>query len=792
MKISLNWLRRYLEIDWSVEEIAERLTLAGLEVEDIEEIKPAFTQVQVGRVLSTQTHPKADRLRLAEVDLGDRRETVVCGAANCRPGITVAYAGLGAQLAGGLEIKRAHIRGVESCGMLCSEQELGLVESADGILELPMLTLGTPLEEALPIRDTILDLGITPNRGDWLGHLGVARELAALAGLPLKRPEIKLPPQVEGEAIPVQIEAPERCGRYIARVIRGLKVGPSPFWMQQLLRSVGVRPINNLVDVTNFVLFEYGQPLHAFDLNQLKGRSVSVRCAAEGEQICTLDGEKRRLGPEDLLICDGERPIAIAGVMGGENTEVQEESSTILLEAAWFRPSSVRMTARRLGLKSESSHRFERFVDPDCTLEAANRALQLFAELSAPGSRPEMVSAYSDARGALPSSPLIEFHPQDTERLLGVDWSPERQAKALRALGFKLEQAGGSWSVGVPSWRGDMAESADVVEEIARYIGYAEIPTPEPRVSARSSEGGHAQYRRLQGLRRFLQDRGLHQALNYSFLAPDFQAHFSQEPALRLKNPLNEEQGALRRLLVPGLVSNLSHNQRHGEGDVALYELGQTFLPEEEGHREIKSLGILLAGRLDFHWSGSTRTADFFDLKGLIEDLCHSMGHRPSFQRAEECSWLHPGASALVTLAARPLGVMGLLHPGLTRSLNLQGEIYLAELDLSPLIGEAAPLRSFEDFVRLPAAQRDLALKLPRSVEAGQVLSAIEELSLEEIDRVEIFDVYRGGSLEADKKSLGISLIYRGQTQTLTEEELSQAHSQVLKHLVHSLGAALR
>lgn len=797
MKISLNWLRRYVDVDWDADAIARRLTLVGLEVDGVHRIEADFTGVRVGKVRAVRPHPGADRLQIAQVDTGDAVLDVVCGAPNCRAGLTVAYAGLGARLPGGFKIKKAKIRGEVSLGMLCSEDELGLSAAAEGILELPdELPAGQPLEQALPLEDVVFDLGITANRGDCLSHLGVARELAALAGVPLKWPDTTLSSTTPGEAVPVTIADPDRCARYVGRVVRGLGVGPSPLWMQRLLIAVGVRPINNLVDVTNFVLFEYGQPLHAFDLRDLEGPAIVVRTAEPGERMTTLDDVERTLTADDLVICDAARPVALAGVMGGQDSEVKDDTRDVLLESAWFEPTTVRLTSRRLGLRSESSHRFERSVDPERTVEAANRALHLMCALSAPGTSPQVVEALTDARPRVVARPQVAYDPAHCTRLLGVELPVERQREALERLGFALEgPAAGPWTVQTPSWRNDVHEAADLVEEVARYVGYAIIPTPPPRVTARTgTDAGYTRSRRLRRAREFLNGRGFHQALNYSFLGKALQAHFAAEAPLELLNPLSEDQRALRMLLAPRLVENAAHNLRHGAEGVRLFEVGRVFLPRGERVQpgEVERLGLVWAGPATDHWQGGPRAVDFFDLKGLLVDLCVMLGRPPPDLAPAERAWLHPGAAAAVHLEGAPLGVVGELHPRLARTLDLGARLFVAELDLEPLVGHSAPAPRFVDFGRFPAVTRDLALRLPRSVLAAQVLSSIEDLALGYVDSVRVFDVYEGGSLGADERSLGLRVTYRASDRTLTDDDVSAAHGRLVDHLRDAFSAQLR
>ena len=517
MKISVNWLRRYVEVDWDAAEIARRLTLSGLEVEDLEPRTVSLPGVVVGRVLETWRHPNADKLQLARVDTGAEHLTVVCGAPNCRSGLTVALAIPGAQLPGGLEIRKAKIRGEESSGMLCSERELGLSTQSDGILELDSnLSLGCDLAAALRLDDHVLHTSPTANRGDLLSHVGVAREVAALAGAALRLPETEIGALSGTEAVAVTIEDAERCARYVGRIVRGLRVGQSPLWMRRLLESVGVRSINNLVDVTNFVLMEVGQPLHAFDLRDLRGPSVRVRRAAAGERMPTLDRVERVFTTEDLLICDSERPVALAGIMGGLDSEVKDDTTDLFLESAWFLPTGVRATSRRLGLRSESSHRFERGVDHEWTGKSADRAVRLLLELSAPGSSPTASAVATDIIARDVGRAVIAYRPRQAERLLGTPIDAATQRVALARLGFETdiesaEGADGRWKVRVPAWRSDLSEPADLVEEVARFVGFDTIPTPPARLTFARGEG-LARDHRLRGVRRMLADRGFHQA----------------------------------------------------------------------------------------------------------------------------------------------------------------------------------------------------------------------------------------------------------------------------------------
>lgn len=800
MKISVNWLRRHVEVDWDAAEIARRLTLSGLEVEEVEARTVALPGVVVARVLEAWRHPNADKLQLARVDTGREVLNVVCGAPNCRTGLTVALATPGALLPGGFEIKKAKIRGEESFGMLCSERELGLSSASEGIIELDDgLALGTDLAIALDLDDHVLHTSPTANRGDLLSHVGVAREVAAAAGVGLRLPEWEIPVVGGEDCVPVTISDAERCARYVGRVIRGLRVGQSPLWMRRLLESVGVRAINNLVDATNFVLMELGQPLHAFDLRDVRGPSIHVRRAAAGERMSTLDDVERTFTSDDLLICDGERPVALAGIMGGLDSEVKGDTTDLFLESAWFLPTGVRATSRRLGLRSESSQRFERGVDAQWTRRAADRAVRLLVELSAPGSTPTASAAVSDVVARDVPRAVVSYRPAAAERLLGTPVDAATQRVALGRLGFETEvapaEAGAAeWQVRVPGWRSDVAEGADLVEEVTRFIGLDAIPTPPARLTfARGL--GLARERRIRNVRRTLAVEGFHQALNYPFMSAELLAHFDDRAPLTLQNPLTEDLRVMRTWMAPRLVANAAHNERHGAADFAAFEVGRVFHPQPEGLPvEVNRLGVVRIGQTGGHWSGGRRAVDFFDLKGVIETLivqCRPEA-KMGWTATTDVSFLHPGVAAEVTLDGQRIGIAGQLHPRLGRTLELQGPLFLAEIDLDALVGPTPVPARFVDFTRVPAVRRDVALLLPKGVLAADVLAAVAALEVQVIDNVEIFDVYEGESVGAGHFSLGLTITYRAPDRTLTDDEVGAAQALLVRHLTEKFGGLQR
>jgi len=804
MKLSVAWLKTLAPVAWDADEIARRLTLAGLEIEGIERRRVAAEGVVVGRVLEARPHPNADKLRVARVDSGQGVLDIVCGAPNCRADLTVALAMIGARLPGGLEIKRAKIRGEESFGMLCSGTELGLSSDSDGILELdPGLVVGQSLQAALNLDDDVLDASPTANRGDLLSHLGVARELAALAGVALLRPDtaVASSPSGANAVVPVRIASPERCGRYVGRVVEGLRVAPSPLWMRRRLESVGIRPINGLVDVTNFVLMEYGQPLHAFDLDALRGPSIEVRRAAPGERMSTLDGVERTLDTSDLLVCDAEGPVALAGIMGGLDSEIRDTTTRVFLESAHFEPTGVRATSRRLGLRSESSQRFERGVDPEIAREASDRAVRLFVEVAG-GPQTVVSSVVTEARAQSAPRTFVDFAPSHTRRRLGASIDPGTQRVALGRFGFDVEVSGEAsddpWKVGVPTWRPDVAESADLVEEIARFVGFDVIPTPPARISS-NTRVGHAREARLRTVRALLLDAGFDQALNYPFLSPELLGRFDSSETWRLVNPLSDDLRVLRTTLLARLVANAAHNTRHGHGDVRLFETGRVFLnasrePQGVEPREVERLGLVLGGHLPAHWSAARRAVDFYDLKGVVEGLLQQGGvDTVTWSSQDLPGFLHPGAAACLRGADGVyLGVLGELHPVLVRHFDFEQAPIVAELDLAPLLDGEDAVRRFVDFARFPVVRRDLALLVERALPAGRVLEEIRAARIDYFDDATVFDVYEGEGVSEGKKSLGLTLTWRASDRTLTDDEVTRAQARVVECLGAAFGATLR
>ncbi len=803
MRVSLAWLRDFVAIDRRPRELADALIDLGLEVSAVQEAGAGLERVVVGELLELAPHPNADRLTLCEVSTGDARYRIVCGAKNMKPGDRVALALPGAVLPGGMEIRKSKIRGEPSEGMMCSEKELGFAEEAAGILILPPDTpVGKPLAEALGRDDTIFDIELTPNRADCLSHLGVAREVAAATGAPLRAPAAEVPESGEpaAKSTSVTIEDPARCPRYTARLIRGVKIGPSPAWLTARLEKVGVRPINNVVDVTNYVLFELGQPLHAFDFGTLDGRRIVVRCAREEEKLTTLDGVERTLSSDDLAICDASSPIALAGVMGGQPTEVTARTVDILLESAYFEPSGIRRTSRLHGLRTEASHRFERGADPGIVACAADRAAALIAQVSGGAVAPGAIDVYP----ALVARPAIRLDPARANAILGIDLPAATMVDLLGRVGIEAVATGGAITATPPSWRPDLTIDVDLIEEIARLHGYDRIPVTLP--TARLQPPEVPPDRQLQGTaRQALTALGYHEAITYRFISPGWGDRLrlaAEDPRRRfvqLRNPPREEQAAMRTSLVPGLVETGLQNFRRGQVDLRLFEVGKVFfrssaeLPEER-----LVVGALLSGAGEPGLWGKGRPAEFHDAKGAVEALLERTGIEGARFVAEGTSpFLHPGASARALWEKGVLGEVGKLHPELTAALELPENVYVLELDGAEMLRAAGGrARVFSPLPRFPGASRDLAVVLDAGIEAGRLVEEIRGIAdagLQATLRdIAIFDVYRGEGIEEGKKSVGLRLFYQAEDRTLTDAEVSAFQETILSRLSGTFGAGLR
>ena len=803
MRISLSWLAAYLPLP-PADEVARRLTAVGLEVEAVERIGASLDGVVAARIVSAERHPEADKLSVCQVDGGAGPVQVVCGATNWKVGDLVPLATPGTRLPAGHRIDHAKLRSVDSHGMLCSARELGLSEEASGLLLLPGDAVpGTPVARVLGIEDVVLEVNVTPNRPDALSHLGIAREVAAATGAAVVYPEPglqqKAPPA--SDALRVSIEAPDRCHRYTARVIEGVRIGPSPAWLAQRLEACGVRPISNAVDATNFVLLERGQPLHAFDLDKVAGAEIVVRTARPGEKVVTLDGVARTLSPDDLVIADRDRASALAGVMGGGDSEISPGTTRVLLESAWFEPTSVRRTARRHGLHTEASHRFERGVDPEGVVAALDRCSALIAELSGGTVRRGVVDANPHRRR--PVEVVLPW--ARPGEVLGMPISRKESRTSLLALGFELRGTGPrSGRFRVPSWRLDVSREEDLIEEIIRLRGYDAIPetlpplasgTPAPRRDALVTERA----------RQALEGAGFSEAVNFSFLAPADLAPLDPgggRKGIALQNPISADLAVMRSSIIPSLLKGLAYNRRQRVEDVRLYELANIYQPRASGaegdapaHEELRLAGVASGRRHPVGWSMGGDPMDFHDLKGALEAVLEALGIEGARWVHGGASWLHPRSAATIEWrdaggTIRVLGVAGEVHPRVAAAFDLPRGVFAFDLAFEELLRAAMLVHVHTEVPRFPAVLRDLAVVVLDEVDARAVLDVVRAEGL--VEDVSLFDVYRGAPIPEGKKNLAMAIRYRATDRTLTDGEADAAHGRIMERLRGEVAAELR
>ena len=827
MKVTLNWLKQYVDFNWSPEELTERLTMLGLEVEGVQKISGAFDGIFVAQVITRDKHPNADKLSLCRVNDGTGERQIVCGAQNFKAGDKVPLILPGASLppkAGEKEpftIKVGKIRGVESHGMLCSHEELGLDPAAighkqeDGLLILREdAKVGQPFGEYLGRSgsDVVYDLEVTPNRPDLNSVIGIAREIAAVTGNPLRIPELKIQNEKLkiAELVSVRIEDAELCPRYTARVIQGVKVGPSPDWLKSTLEKVGIRSLSNVVDVTNYVMLECGQPLHAFDYH-LIARSGSrdtaanqalstessnqptiiVRRAVAGEKFKTLDNQERTLTNEMLLIADEQKGIALAGVMGGANTEINNSTVDVLIESAYFAPANIRRTSKLLGLRSESSYRFERGADVDICDWASQRAAQLILE-TAGG---QLAGGVVDVQPETKAEKQITLHFAKSKDLLGLGISHADQVGYLNKLGLNtVAQQPGECTFSLPSWRVDLKREVDLIEEVGRLFGIDKIPSTPPR-GALGSNAFDSVYDQIGEVRRILAGLGLNEAQGQTLIAStEFGVRNAE--SVMLANPLSSDMDVLRPSLLPGLIHSLRHNVSRKNYDVALFEVGRVFTNVNGQTKENRSVAIAITGQraLPF-WSGDDRAAKFdnYDLKGLVDEMLEQFGLRGiAFGKRADSTALFL-ESAAVTLGGKlPLGELGQLLPTLAKKYDLRDAVFLAEFNLDLLLSKRNPAKSFKALPQFPSSRRDVAMLVPEAVTHEAVLQSVKQAKAANLETVELFDVFRGQGVPAGQKSLAYAFTYRAADKTLTDADVNTAHAKVLETLKTQLQAELR
>jgi phenylalanyl-tRNA synthetase beta chain len=807
MKVSYNWLAQYVDLSGiTPEELAEKLTRSGVEVEAVEYMNQGVTDVVVGYVVEKEKHPDADKLNVCQVDVGSGEMLqIVCGAKNVAAGQKVPVAVVGAKLPGDFKIKKAKLRGVASNGMICSAKELGMndklmpKEIQEGILVLPEdLEVGQPIQPILGLDDVVLELGLTPNRSDCLSMIGTAYEVAAILGREVKLPDTDVPESaqtIEGK-VEVDIEAPEHCQRYTARLISGVKLGPSPLWMQNRLMAAGVRPINNVVDITNYVMLETGQPLHAFDYTKVENGRIVVRLAKAGETIVTLDDTERTLDEEMLLITDGTKPIGIAGVMGGANSEVTEETVTILLESAHFAGSSIRKTSRKLGLRSEASLRFEKEVDPQAVERALNRAAALMAELAGG----EVAQGIAEKTIAIPEAKEVVVRLSRLNGLLGTALSLEEVIAIFDRLAFPYVVDGERITVSVPTRRQDITREVDLIEEVARLHGYDHIPTTLPY-----GDNTQGMLTREQMLRRtvrqVLNGAGLDEVITYSFTHPgimnDFASVYGETKTVKLAMPMSEERSVLRTNLLPHLLEAAAYNSNRKERDLALFELGKVFLTEEETLSQLPEEHMVLAGlltgnRVGPHWQQKAERVDFYLVKGILDVLLNRLGITGiEYRPVKDLAGMHPGRTAQVVLQGKVAGYIGQIHPAMQQKYDVE-ETYVFQLDTGVLFELATMHQGMIPLPKYPAISRDIAVVVDRNVSAGTLQKTIEKSAGELLESVRIFDVYVDDKLGENKKSVALSCTYRDPEKTLTDEEVQAVHEKVVESLAAQCGAELR
>lgn len=804
MKVSFSWLKQYVDIDVSPDELAERLTMVGLAVEHVEKLGHDITNVVVGKILEIKDHPQADKLVVCSIDIGREVVQIVTGASNVRSGQRVPVAIIGAKLPGGMEIKKADFRGVASYGMLCSAQELNIdealvsEESRKGILILNQdAPLGEDLIQVMGLDDTILEFELTPNRSDCLSVINIAREVGSILGKEVTLPTMQLAEteeQVKNMAS-VEVIDQDLCNRYVAKIVKNINIAPSPLWMQHYLRCSGIRPINNVVDISNYVMLETGQPLHTFDFDRLADSKIIVRRALEGEEMVTLDGQKRIFSSETLLICDGEKPVAVAGVMGGLDTEVSPDTRNILIEAARFHPVSVRRASRLLGLRSESSLRFEKGLDVANVAHAANRAAQLLANLAGGIVVGESIDTFTGEF----NKNRIQLRTSKVNEILGTDLSTEKVSLIMKSLCFGVEVKDEEMEVTIPSYRQDIIREIDLIEEVARINGYDNIPISLP--FGITTEGRKTKAQNLEDItKNLLTGAGLTEVITFSFISPkdldkiNLSENSSYRNVVTVKNPLSDEQSIMRTTLAPGLLEVASRNNSRRNTNLAIFECGRVFI--SQGNKlpyETIMLGALGTGKFSRGWNSRPQDVDFYFLKGVLNEIFQRFGINDWKLEADSLPhFLHPGRSGRVIIGNQVIGYLGEIHPLVQEKYDLENRTYLFEVNLNSIIEAASVNIKYAPVAKYPAVERDMALLAKDSVPAGAINDVICASGGDILSDVNLFDVYKGTQIPEGYKSLAYSLLFQAKDRTLVDEEVSQAFERITKSLFERLEVELR
>ena len=794
MKFSENWLREWVNPAISTDELVQQLTMAGLEVDSVEPVAASFDKIVVGEVLSIESHPAAQKLQVCQVDVGENGPlNIVCGALNVHVGMRAPTALIGARL-GDMKIKKTQLRGIPSHGMLCSAKELGLVDSSEGLMSLPAKApIGEDVRRYLQLEDVSIEIDLTPNRGDCLGVEGIAREVGVLTRCEVTIPDCSPIPATIPDTFPVEILAPQACPRYVGRIIKNVNVQAlTPLWMQERLRRSGLRSINPVVDITNYVLLELGQPMHAFDLANLYG-GIQVRMASTGESLALLDGQTVELDEQTLVIADHQQPVAMAGIMGGQASAVSNATQDIFLESAFFDPKHAAGCARRYGLHTDSSHRFERGVDPQLQRRAAERATALLLDIV--GGQPGPLIEVTDERN-LPTIPTIQLRASRIKRLLGQALDPAEVSDILTRLGMTItswqETKDLNWQVQPPSFRlFDIALEADLIEELARIHGYNNLPSQVPQSGLTMYPQSAVTLEQVQAV---LVQRHYQEAITYSFVDPQLQAKLEPKTEfITLSNPIASDMMVMRTTLWTGLLKILLYNQKRQQERVRLFETGLRFIPSQQQNLQQEKMiaGVVTGTRWPEQWGSNDQPVDFFDVKADIAALleladCQEAYHfKPSIHPA-----LHPGQTAAIYRGDELIGLLGALHPSLRERLEITPPVYLFELRLAPLCQKRRS--QFKEVSKYPSVRRDISVVVASEISVAELLASIKQSASDLLTDLKLFDVYQGKGIESGKKSVAMGLIFQAFSRNLTDSEVDGVIGQVISTLEQNLGAQLR
>ncbi len=802
MRISLNWLKQYVPVDIPATELADKLTMAGMEVEGVTERFQYLDSVVVGKIIEVTPHPNADKLQLCQVSIGEQIISVVCGAPNAKAGMTAPCALPGAVLPNGLAVKKNTIRGEASAGMLCSETELELGLDTSGLMTLSdKLEEGVCLNTALNLSDTVFEIDLTPNRPDCLSFIGIAREVATMVDQPISLPEIRLP-EASGritDLTSVTINNADLCPRYTARLITDITVGPSPFWLQDRLISIGLKPINNIVDITNFVMMEQGQPLHAFDFDRLAENRIVVRTAHDKEVFTTLDGKERLLSDNTLMICDGEKPVAVGGVMGGMNSEIEKTTTQVLLESAYFNPISIRKTAKHLTLNTDATHRFERGVDPDGTITALNRAAQLIAEIG----NGHLIDGIIDEHPLPSTTNAISLSITRTNQHLGTSLNQNQISSYLQSVEFNVEiKDEDTLIVLAPSFRVDVSRPEDLMEEVARLWGYNNIKTTFPKISGVTNLPNQSSQIKDQ-IKNVMTGYGFSEAITYSFIGKNtcdrlnLAENDDRRQMLNILNPISEDQSVMRTSLVPGLLEAMHRNLSHQIKNLQFFELGKIFISNGQAQQPTETemlAGLWTGTRSKTSWHSKSVACDFFDLKGILEDFFHYFKMDPiifSKMDAELCHYTKAGHTAQISIKGQPLGLIGEITPDVLNNFNIKQPAFIFEINVNTFIANLPETKMFVPIPKFPFTDRDITLIVDNDVQAGDILEKVRFFKEKLMEDICILDIYSGNPIPSGKKSISLRIIYRSFTETLSDRQINLVHQQLTDRIIQKFNATL-